>query len=142
MKSLYDPSTYPQGVPNPYGPRVHAWTGGPFDEGTRFHGAVYTRPQATFPWHERPLWSGGVQGVGAEPVVSSVNRQWWDDPAYQAVRTIAYVGSMAGTIGGAYHGYKRNNGSVGWAIGWAILGSLFWPITIPVMLAQGFGEKK
>lgn len=128
-RSIYDPETYPEGVPSPYGPRVHAWNGGPWDQGTRFHGAIYDRPQATFPWHERPLW--GVENAGGEGFVLS-----------PAVRTVMYVGSMAGTVGGAYHGYKRNNGSIGWAIGWAILGSIFWPITIPVMLAQGFGEKK
>lgn len=52
----------------------------------------------------------------------------------------AYMASTAGTAAGAYHGYKRT-GSVGWAIGYALLGGLFWPITVPVMLAQGFGEK-
>jgi hypothetical protein len=128
MKSLYDPSTYPQGVPNPYGPRVHAWNGGPWDQGTRYHGAIYDRPQATFPWHERPL-----AAVGGE------NESWLSEhPTYRA---IAYVGSMAGLAAGAYHGYKRND-SVGWAIGWAVLGSLFWPIALPIMFAQGFGQRK
>lgn len=132
MASIYDPKTYPQGVPNPYGPRVHAWHGGPLNEGTRFHGPVYGRPMATFPWHERPLWSGGVAGP------EDAADKFYLSPA---VQTIAYVGSMAGTLGGAYHGYKRNN-SVGWGIGWAILGGLFWPIAIPIMVAQGFGERK
>ncbi len=137
MPSIYDPSTYPQGVPNPLGPRVHAWTGGPFNEGQRFHGPVYTRPQATLPWQERPLW-----GVGSEPIVGSASRQWWDDPAYQAIRVVGYVGSLAGTAAGAYHGYKRNGGSVGWGIGWALLGGMFWPIALPIMFVQGFGERK
>lgn len=59
MRSIYDPSTYPQGVPNPYGPRVHAWNG---DQGTRYHGPIYTRPMATFPKRVRPLWSGESLG--------------------------------------------------------------------------------
>lgn len=53
---------------------------------------------------------------------------------------------MAGTalgwgasIAGVYHGYKRNNGSVGWALAWGLLGGI-WPISIPLMLAQGFGK--
>lgn len=129
-KSIYDPATYPAGVPNPYGPRVHAWNGGPWDQGTRFHGAIYDRPQATFPWHERPLW-------GVDTAEGDVEKYYMNP----AVKTIAYVGSMAGTIGGAYHGYKRNN-SVGWGIGWAVLGGLFWPIALPIMVAQGFGERK
>lgn len=41
----------------------------------------------------------------------------------------------------AYHGYKRNR-SVGGAIGWFVLGSLFPYITLPVALAQGFGQPK
>ena len=42
----------------------------------------------------------------------------------------------------AYHGYKRNNGSIGWAIGWALLGGLF-PVIVPaIALGQGLGEEK
>ena len=47
--------TYP-GVPNPLGPRVHAWNGGLYAQGTRYHGPVYTRPQADLPWRPRPLY--------------------------------------------------------------------------------------
>lgn len=58
------------------------------------------------------------------------------------VAAVAYSAlSVAGTVTGAYHGYRRNK-SVGWAIGWAILGSIFPIITIPVSLAQGFGKPK
>lgn len=49
--------------------------------------------------------------------------------------------SLAGTALGAYHGYKRNRGSVGWAIVWGLLGGAFPIITVPVALAQGFGER-
>lgn len=38
------------------------------------------------------------------------------------------------------HGYKRNNGSLGWALGWGALGYLFWWATGPIMVAQGFGK--
>jgi hypothetical protein len=41
----------------------------------------------------------------------------------------------------AYHGYKRND-SVGWALVWGLFGSMVWPITVPVAVAQGFGKKK
>lgn len=57
--------------------------------------------------------------------------------------TWAAVGStlaVAGTGLGAYHGYRRT-GSLGWAIAWAILGGLFPIITIPVAIAQGFGQR-
>ena len=39
-----------------------------------------------------------------------------------------------------YHGYKRNSGSLGWALGWGVLGGLFPIITPAVALAQGFGK--
>lgn len=48
--------------------------------------------------------------------------------------------STAAGMAGAYHGYKRNKGSVGWAVGWTILAGLFWPIAVPIMVAQGFGK--
>lgn len=54
--------------------------------------------------------------------------------------TAMSIASIAGGSAAAYHGYKRSDGSVGSAIGWGLLGYLFWPITIPVALAQGFGE--
>jgi hypothetical protein len=57
---------------------------------------------------------------------------WW---AWRAA-------SMAGTGIGAYHGYKRNRGSVGWAIGWALLGGMFPVITVPIAFAQGLGKPK
>ena len=49
--------------------------------------------------------------------------------------------STAGVALGAYHGYKRTD-SVGWAVGWAVLGGLFPFVTIPVSIAQGFGERE
>lgn len=55
---------------------------------------------------------------------------------------ILTAGQLAGVTLGAYHGYKRNSGSVGMAIGWSLLGGLFWPVTIPIMLAQGLGKRK
>lgn len=61
--SIYDHHNYPQGVPNPLGPRVHAWTGGPMDEGTRYHGAIWTRPQSEpMAWNPTPRWQPFVPG--------------------------------------------------------------------------------
>jgi len=43
-------------------------------------------------------------------------------------------------IAGAYHGYKRGRKHPVWnAIAWSFAGWV-WPITIPVMIAQGFGK--
>jgi hypothetical protein len=49
--------------------------------------------------------------------------------------------SFAGGVAGAYHGYKRHD-SVWGGIGWYFLGSIFWPISIPVAFAQGYGQPK
>ena len=50
--------------------------------------------------------------------------------------------SLAGAGLGAYHGYKRY-GESGWgAFGWFLLGGMFPVIAIPVMFAQGFGQRK
>ena len=40
----------------------------------------------------------------------------------------------------AYHGYKRNHGSLGWGVAWGALGGLFPVITPAIALAQGFGK--
>lgn len=59
---------------------------------------------------------------------------------YPTICWIHKLASIAGVATGAYHGYKRNRGSVGWAIGWALLGGMVPYVTIPVSLAQGFGK--
>lgn len=41
-----------------------------------------------------------------------------------------------------YHGYKRNDDSIGWGLTWGLLGSLAWPVTVPIAFAQGFGKVK
>jgi hypothetical protein len=54
-----------------------------------------------------------------------------------------YTGlAVASSAACAYHGYKRNNGSVGWAIGWWLLGGLL-PVVAPVIaVAQGYAKPK
>lgn len=49
------------------------------------------------------------------------------------------VGAMVSGPVVAYHGYKRNNDSIGWAIGWYLL-SGFFPITPVIAYAQGFAK--
>ena len=59
----------------------------------------------------------------------------------ETYRPIIIAASLTGAIAGAYHGYKRND-SVGWALGWSVLGSFLPFLTIPLSIAQGFGQKK
>lgn len=47
---------------------------------------------------------------------------------------------LAGMTMGIYHGYRRDNGSVGWALGWGLFGGTVPIIAIPLMLAEGFAE--
>ena len=47
-----------------------------------------------------------------------------------------------GGAAAAYHGYKRNNGALGWTAVWAVCGALAPIIAIPVALAQGFGKRR
>jgi len=56
------------------------------------------------------------------------------------VASVATIAAVSGAALGAYHGYKRNKGSVGWAIGWAFFGSLLPILAIPIALAQGVGK--
>jgi len=60
----------------------------------------------------------------------------FESPAAQRMNRVGQV--VVGTAA-IYHGYKRNE-SVGWALVWGVLGSAFWPVAAPVMLAQGFGK--
>jgi len=57
----------------------------------------------------------------------------------QPVRTAMYVAGTASVVALAYHGYKRNQ-SIGWALVWGIVGGAFWPLGLPIALAQGFGK--
>ena len=58
---------------------------------------------------------------------------FYQSPAYQILATVSMLAS-------GYHGYKRNNDSVGWAIGWGLLGSMFPIITPFVAVVQGYAE--
>jgi hypothetical protein len=53
---------------------------------------------------------------------------------------VYYGLSLASAGAGAYHGYKRNHGSIGWAIWWSFMGGLFPIFTPAIALAQGFGK--
>lgn len=91
--SIYDPASYPQGVPNPYGVMVHAWKGGPYNEGTRYHGPVYTRPDYRLPWEARPLY-----GVGAEEeIVWGTDESGLSDQAKHLERNAVLRGVFYGS---------------------------------------------
>lgn len=79
---------------------------------------------------------GGVGDVivSDPPVISTTVDPWfW---LFYKILSAASAGVSA------YHGYKRNDGSVGWAIVWGVLGGAFPIITPAIAVAEGFGEPK
>ena len=58
-------------------------------------------------------------------------------PSYSPVW--AGVSIASGALS-AYHGVKRNNGSVGWGIVWFFMGSIFPIVTPAIAVAQGFAK--
>jgi hypothetical protein len=92
-------------------------------------GGTYIYPGSRGGTYIRPPFAMSGLGADAPDAAPSVLEQIW--PWF----------SLAGALTGAYHGYKRNQ-SIGWALGWGILGSMLPIFTIPLSLAQGFGERK
>jgi hypothetical protein len=70
-------------------------------------------------------------------------------PAAPLTITVRPTGALIGawwslsTVSGllsAYHGYKRNNGNLGWALAWFIMGSAL-PVVVPVIaFTQGYAK--
>ena len=81
---------------------------------------------------------GGGTAMQPTPTLSQ------QDVTRIAGTTLLVWGSLVVISSGAsaYHGYKRNRGSVGAAVGWGLLGGIFPIITPAVALAQGFGKPK
>jgi hypothetical protein len=55
------------------------------------------------------------------------------------LRKVAMVVGFAAVPALAYHGFKRND-SAGWAVVWGLFGSMVWPITVPIAIAQGYAK--
>ena len=95
----------------------------------------------------RTTMVGGL-GQAADPLPGAVI----EDPTYEGeitpsgqmrmrVTPLGWAISAGGLASGVYHGYRRNE-SLGWALLWGLAGSVVPFITVPVALAQGFGERK
>ena len=70
-------------------------------------------------------------GLGGRPGLGQMS---------EGPRTVWAVLGAASMALGAYHGYRRHRGSIGWAIGWALTGAFFPVITPAIAYAQGFGK--
>jgi hypothetical protein len=74
-------------------------------------------------------------GFGADTAaVTSALQARAAEPAWLTFARTVATGACA------YHGYKRNNQSAGWAVGWAFFGSVAPILALPIALAQGFGK--
>ena len=69
----------------------------------------------------------GLGGFGAVDMSS---------PAWRAYSLLTFVSGCAA----GYHGFKRNNGSIGWALTWWFFGGLAPLITLPVAAFQGYAK--
>lgn len=83
----------------------------------------------------RPVVIGAVQ----RPTI--IGAAGYDENMFPPIPAWYTALSAAGTVVGAYHGYKRNN-SIGWGVGWALLGGAFPFIVLPLAVAQGVGKRK
>lgn len=79
---------------------------------------------------------------GVDPKAISNALTWlatsekWDPTKLKGVLSIVAAGGMA------FHGYRRNRGSIGWAIAW-FLGGLVAPVIgTAIAFAQGYGKAK
>ena len=119
-----------------------------YDENCK--GYYYVDRAGKWMWDPNCIYkgTGPISGLGhatinhdrafGETVVDD-DDAWYQSPGWRVFYSLL---SITGAATGAYHGYKRNNGSVGWAIGWSIFGGLLPMLSIPIELAEGFGKPK
>lgn len=140
-------STLRAGVPGPhYAPRMQYRFPWMVSQGP----AIGARPTPKGPGPDQGI-DYGARGASAIPVqlLSGLHGlgQNGDGEVVRAPNaprdTLAGILSVAGALSIpvlAYHGYARNE-SIGWALVWGVFGSLFWPVTVPIALAQGYGRR-
>lgn len=92
--------------------------------------AYLRRQRATAPSGDVTITTTADPRTGGQ----SITRYYTENPVWTIV-------SLLGLAAGAYHGYRRNR-SVGWAMWWGFWGGATPFFTVPLSLAQGFGEPK
>lgn len=92
-------------------------------------------------FHRSPGGLAGPQTPGSPMFPSTRRDATVGATLTETVEDIMPALSVAGAALGAYHGYKRNGGSIGWALGWSIFGGALPIFAIPLALAQGVGKR-
>lgn len=82
----------------------------------------------------------GHRGLGATKFPKMLGDITSGDPERQAVGVLFGLLSIASMAASAYHGAKRNCGSVGWGAVWGIAGAVFPVVTPAVAIGQGFAK--
>jgi len=116
-----------------------------FKNGPRIEAAVLRRwgskPEADY-WQETEpqLFQGYGIGYGDAIDRSARGEALASEGMSDGWRGVWSLAALASSGAGAYHGYLRNNGSIGYAVLWAVLGGMF-PVVVPaIAYAQGFGK--
>jgi len=65
-----------------------------------------------------------------------------DDDGISVGSALLSLVGAASVGAAAYHGYKRNRDSLGWALVWGVMGGVVPPLTLALAVGQGFGEPK
>lgn len=90
---------------------------------------IYAKPYIEHPLRYVPITRyTPITGVGVMEMSDST-------------KTMLGALGLAGSVAGVYHGYRRNQ-SVGWALVWGIMGAIVPFVTVPLSLAQGFGQRR
>lgn len=80
-----------------------------------------------------------LAGFGTAPTPAPVVERQAVPKNEDSLAAVKSAVGFASSVAGVYHGYKRHNGSILWALAWGVVGGI-WPIGLPLMLAQGFGK--
>ncbi len=94
------------------------------------------------PAQARAADAKSLGGLGLYEYTSTYALPGAPEMIHGVTETLGNVQGMAGLALGAYHGYKRSGGSLGWAAIWGFAGAMAPLITAGVAIYQGFGERK
>lgn len=88
--------------------------------------------------HTTPYYA--VAPLGQESSPAPMTTSGSSSLAIGRTGTVWGLAGTAAAVALAYHGYRRNHGSIGWALAWAVVGGVSWPIALGIAWAQGFGR--
>lgn len=91
---------------------------------------------------DRPNVAKALIARGVDPSVIASALSWFDAESRWNVDAIKGVLTVVAAGAAAFHGYRRNRGSIGWGVAWFLSGLVIPVVTSAIALAQGFGRVK